>query len=96
MTNQLARNRAARDIDATGYPLVRQPFSEAEPGVWFSRTKVTSGLLLPSLSPALDGEAAKRPFFRGSVFYGGFHNPPGAHLGKLAGGASLVLGSAEG
>ncbi|MDQ4127947.1 MAG: hypothetical protein M3151_08395 [Actinomycetota bacterium] len=55
---------AARDIDATGYPLVRQPFSEAEPGVWFSWTKGTSGLLLPSLTPALDDEAAKRRFWR--------------------------------
>lgn len=55
---------AARDIDATGYPLVRQPFSEAEPGVWFSWTKGASGLLLPSLAPALDDEAAKRRFWR--------------------------------
>jgi hypothetical protein len=55
---------AARDIDAAGYPLVRQPFSEAESGVWFSWTKGTPGLLLPSLSPALDDEAAKRRFWR--------------------------------
>ncbi len=55
---------AARDIDATGYPLVRQPFSEAEPGVWFSWTKGTSGFLLPSLAPALDDDAAKRRFWR--------------------------------
>ncbi|MDP9479185.1 MAG: hypothetical protein M3R38_26490, partial [Actinomycetota bacterium] len=55
---------AARDIDAAGYPLVRHPFSEAETGVWFSWTKGTSGLLLPSLASALDDEAAKRRFWR--------------------------------
>lgn len=55
---------AARDIDATSYPLVHQPFSKAEPGVWFSWTKGASGLLLPSLTPALDDEAAKRRFWR--------------------------------
>ncbi len=55
---------AARDIDATGYPLVRQPFTEAEPGVWFSWTKGTLGLLLPSLTPALSDAAAKRRFWR--------------------------------
>ena len=55
---------AAADIDATGYPLARQPFSEAEPGVWFGWTKGTAGLLLPSLAPALDDEAAKRRFWR--------------------------------
>ena len=55
---------AARYIDAAGYSLVRQPFSEAEPGVWFSWTGGISGLLLPSLAPALDDEAAKRRFWR--------------------------------
>lgn len=55
---------AARDIDVMAYPLDRQPFSEAEPGVWFSWTKGASGLLLPSLAPALDDEAAKRRFWR--------------------------------
>ncbi len=55
---------AASDIDAAGYPLVRQPFSEAEPGVWFSWTKGTVGLIAPSLAPALDDEAAKRRFWR--------------------------------
>ena len=55
---------AASDIDAAGYPLVRQPFSEAEPGVWFSWTKGTVGILVPSLSSALDDEAAKRRFWR--------------------------------
>ena len=59
---------AATDIDSTGYPLVRQPFSEAEPGVWFSWTKGTLGLLVPSLAPALDDEAAKRRFWR--IFLG--------------------------
>ncbi len=55
---------AARDIDATDYPLVRHPFSEAEPGVWFPWTKGTAGLLLPALAPALDDNAAKRRFWR--------------------------------
>jgi hypothetical protein len=55
---------AARDIDEVGYPLIRQPFSEAEPGVWFSWTKGTAGLLLPSLTLALNDEAAKRRFWR--------------------------------
>ena len=59
---------AAHDIDAAGYPLVRQPFSEAEPGVWFSWTKGTLGLLVPSLAPALDDEAAKRRLWR--IFLG--------------------------
>jgi len=68
---------AARDIDAAGYPLVRQPFSEAEPGVWFSWTKGTSGLLVPSLAPALDDEAAKRRFWR--TFLGLKALVPGDH-----------------
>ena len=55
---------AAADIDATDYPLARGSFSEAEPGVWFAWTKGTAGLLLPSLAPALDDEAAKRRFWR--------------------------------
>ena len=55
---------AARDIDAVGYPLVRQPFSEAEAGVWFSWTRGTLGMLVPPLNPALEDEAAKRRFWR--------------------------------
>jgi hypothetical protein len=55
---------AARDIDAIDYPLVRQPFSEAEPGAWFPWTKGTKGLLTPALAPALDDDAAKRRFWR--------------------------------
>ncbi len=54
---------AARDIDAIDYPLVRQPFSEAGPGVWFPWTKGTKGLLTPALAPALDDDAAKRRFW---------------------------------
>ena len=54
---------AARDIDAIDYPLVRQHFSAAEPGVWFPWTKGTKGLLTPSLAPALDDDAAKRRFW---------------------------------
>lgn len=56
---------AARDIDAGGYRLVCQPFSEAEPGAWFTWTTGTMGLLLPSLTLALDDEVAKRNFWRG-------------------------------
>jgi hypothetical protein len=55
---------AARDIDALDYPLTRHPFSEAEPGIWFPWTKGTAGLILPSLAPALDDDAAKRRFWR--------------------------------
>jgi hypothetical protein len=55
---------AARDIDALDYPLVRHPFSEAEPGIWFPWTKGTAGLILPALAPALDDDAAKRRFWR--------------------------------
>ena len=54
---------AAREIDALDYPLANQPFSEAEPGVWFSWTKGTSGLNIPALAPALDDDAAKRRFW---------------------------------
>ena len=55
---------AARDVDAIDYPLVRQPFSTAEPGVWFTWTKGTKGLLTPALAPALDEDAAKRRFWQ--------------------------------
>lgn len=55
---------AGRDIDALDYPLVRQPFSEADPGIWFAWTKGTAGLILPALAPALDDDAAKRRFWR--------------------------------
>jgi hypothetical protein len=54
---------AASDVDALDYPLVRQPFSAAEPGVWFPWTKGTAGLLVPALAPALDEDAAKRRFW---------------------------------
>jgi hypothetical protein len=54
---------AARDIDAVDYPLVRQTFSTAEPGVWFPWTKGTKGLLTPALAPALEDDAAKRRFW---------------------------------
>ena len=55
---------AARYVDAAGHPPARCPFSEAEPGVWFSWTRDVSGLLLPPIAPALDDEAAKRRFWR--------------------------------
>ena len=54
----------ARDIDAIDYPLVRQPFCSAEPGVWFPWTKGTTGLVLPAIAPALSDDAAKRRFWR--------------------------------
>jgi hypothetical protein len=55
---------AARDIDAIDYPLVKQPFSDAQPGVWFSWTKGTAGLALPPIAPALGDDATKRRFWR--------------------------------
>jgi hypothetical protein len=54
---------AALDIDALSFPLVKQPFSQAEPGVWFPWTKGTAGLSIPALTPALDDEGAKRRFW---------------------------------
>lgn len=56
--------RAAREIDSIGYPLVRKPFSEATEGTLFSWTGGVTGLLLPSLAPALEDEAAKKRFWR--------------------------------
>ena len=55
---------AARDIDALQLSLIRQPFSDAEPGIWFPWTKGTSGLVLPAIVPALDDDAAKRRFWQ--------------------------------
>ena len=55
---------SARDIDAIDYPLVRQPFSDAQPGVWFPWTKGTAGLVLPAIAPALGDHATKRHFWR--------------------------------
>lgn len=55
---------AARDINALDYTLVRQPFSDAQPGIWFPWTKGTAGLMLPAIAPALDDDAAKRRFWR--------------------------------
>ena len=43
---------AVRDIDAIDYPLVKEPFSSAEPGIWFSWTKGTAGLTLPAIAPS--------------------------------------------
>ena len=54
---------AVREIDAIDYPLARQPFSEAPPGVWFAWTRGTAGLSIPALAPALDDEEAKRSFW---------------------------------
>ena len=56
--------RAAHEIDDIGYPLVRQPFSEATEGTLFSWTGGVTGLLLPPLAPALEDEAAKKRFWK--------------------------------
>lgn len=55
---------SAREIDDLGYPLSRNSFEEATPGTWFTWTKGTAGLLLPSLSKALDDTDAKHRFWR--------------------------------
>ena len=55
---------AARAIDGSDYPLVKNPFSSAPEGAWFTWTKGTLGLRLPALAPALADEAAKRRFWR--------------------------------
>lgn len=55
---------ASQEIDGLDYPLARRPFSEAALGNWFTWTRGTAGLLLPSLSHALDDTAAKRRFWR--------------------------------
>jgi hypothetical protein len=55
---------AAQDVDAIDYPLVKQPFSDAQPGVWFPWTKGTAGLALPAIAPALGDDATKRRFWR--------------------------------
>ena len=55
---------AAGDVDNLDHPLARAAFSEAREGVPFAWTRGTSGLLLPSLAPALDDETRKRRFWR--------------------------------
>jgi hypothetical protein len=55
---------AARAIDSLDYPLARTAFSEGPEGSWFAWTKGTSGLRLPALAPALEGDDAKRRFWR--------------------------------
>jgi len=55
---------AARDVDRLDHPLARTPFSEAEEGIPFAWTRGTSGLLLPSLAPALTDDTRKRRFWR--------------------------------
>ena len=55
---------AAREVDDLDHPLPRTPFSEAEEGVPFAWTRGTSGLLLPSLAPALTDDTRKRRFWR--------------------------------
>ncbi len=55
---------AARELDGLNYPLARRTFSEAAPGDWFTWTRGASGLLLPSISQALDDTTAKRRFWR--------------------------------
>ena len=55
---------ASQTIDDLGYPLVRNHFSDAREGEWFSWTGAISGLRLPPLAPALSDEDAKRSFWR--------------------------------
>lgn len=55
---------AAREVDTLEYPLVRRLFSEATEGVWFTWTRTIAGLLLPSLSPAIYNDEAKKRFWR--------------------------------
>jgi hypothetical protein len=55
---------AIRDIDAIDYPLASQPFSDAEPGIWFPWKKGTIGLVLPAIAPALTDDATKRRFWQ--------------------------------
>ncbi len=55
---------AAREVDDLDHPLARTPFSEAEEGAPFAWTRGTSGLLLPSLAPALTDDTRKRRFWR--------------------------------
>jgi hypothetical protein len=55
---------AARDIDGLDHSLVKQPFSNAVPGAWFAWTKGTTGLVLPSIAPALSDERTKRRFWQ--------------------------------
>ncbi len=55
---------ASQTIDDLGYSLVRNHFSDAREGEWFSWTASVSGLRLPSLAPALSDEDAKRNFWR--------------------------------
>ena len=55
---------AARAIDSLAYPLVKEPFSDAAEGVWFSWTYGTFGLKLPALAPALTDPGAKRHFWQ--------------------------------
>ncbi len=55
---------AARAVDSSGYPLVKNPFSSAPEGTWFAWTRGTLGLRLPALAPALADDDAKRRFWR--------------------------------
>lgn len=55
---------ASHEIDALDYPLARNSFSDATPGVWFSWTSSAAGLSLPALAPALSDPDAKKSFWR--------------------------------
>jgi hypothetical protein len=54
---------AARDIDRLSHPLARRAFSGVGEGSWFTWKAGASGLLLPSITPALDDDSAKRRFW---------------------------------
>lgn len=55
---------AASDLDALRYPAAQSSFAEATVGAWFPWTQSTTGILLPSLAPALEDEKAKKNFWR--------------------------------
>lgn len=55
---------ADSEIDALDYPLSRNSFSEAPPGLWFPWTSSISGLSLPALAPALSDDEAKKNFWK--------------------------------
>lgn len=55
--------RAAREIDDLEHPLKLKNFSDAKPGIPFAYKRNSTGLLLPSLAPALDDEPRKRLFW---------------------------------
>ncbi|WP_273843743.1 hypothetical protein [Rubrobacter calidifluminis] len=52
-----------REIDSIHHPLARNSFSEAIPGTCFPWTPSIAGLVLPSITAALEDPDAKRRFW---------------------------------